>query len=347
MGMAKRKAKGRRPGGDGKDSKMTLSVRMDQKLVDALADDAEIHRTTQAKIVQRLLEYFHEQTAEVQYLILSAVNTSEVPRINQTLQLIEWGNHSYQRGMWFWSIEAYTKLDKVADGMGSMQRLVRAKLSLCWMFLAIQLRHQALLQQDAKGRGPLYDAAIDSLCVAIGYIQIYNDYDLLTYHESYATAFYNDACSLALIAQYSLEREASEEQLAPLRKAELEKEPKPVLLLQNERQDSSGVERTNKLMKKALERLSKIPGRDEEADGQTKKSSLFAETQWLFTHSESDPDLALLRERYEPGFKEWIASKRSGSRWLNAFEKCHEFAVDSKAVKIPTVDELLAEHSTK
>jgi hypothetical protein len=320
-----------------KGDRITLSVKIDKQVVSGLASDAKSLDSSQARIVQRALEYFHKQSAELQRAILSAVNSDEVPRINRTLQLMEWGDHAYKRELWVWAIEAYTHLDSVAEGTGDMQRLVRFKLSLCWMALAIDLRRQGLSLTSKSDRSRLYDAAIDSLCVAIGYFRFYLLNGDPVKHEGHYIALYNEACSLTLIAQYLTERDASERELATMSK-EILKHAKPTRLTHETTIRFKVAGLPNSLLAKALEQLEKIPERPGHNDAP------FSDTQWLVNLAQGDEDLLMLREHKRRDFAEWSKEKTVGMPWLNSYERCRDLLrklQGRSAIRVPAVSELI------
>ena len=318
--------------------RIALTVRIERQVASRLAIDARALDTSQARIVQRALEYFHKQSGELQRAILSAVNLEEVPKIHRTLQLMEWGDHAYKRELWVWAIEAYAYMDSVADGIVDLQRLVRFKLSLCWMGLAIDLRWQALFLNRASkfDRSRLYDAAIDSLCVAIGYFRLYLLNGDPTKHEGHYIALYNEACSLTLIAQYLTERDASEGEVATLRKETLKHDKAKKCTGETHTPFKVGG-LPNSLLAKALEQLDKIPERPGH------NGAPFADTQWLVTFAQADEDLWMLREHKSKDFAAWSAKKTVGTPWLNSYERCRDLLrklEGRNAIRVPAVSEL-------
>jgi hypothetical protein len=323
-------------------SSINVSVRLQPKVVATLNKVTAAHKTTQAKVVQRLIEYFAVQSRELQNTVLSGVAAGELPKISgelhlisNALQLIEWGDHAFRGEFWPWAIETYSTLDELSTGAAGLQRLARFKLGYAWRRFGMALRREGLLlpQPALHLRRRYYDAASWSQCVAIGYYRAYQR-GIEQTQTVHPINLYNEACSWTLIAQYLAERDASKESLDSI-----------IVGVQSEQQ--SGAEEyepplpetkplplaSQSALRYALDEL----GRIRAVYGKSEVEGLPAsQTQWIFRQATKDSDLAMLRQYQNPAYKDWLDSRRAEASSLESYTVCRRY-VDS-TIPIPDFD---------
>jgi hypothetical protein len=325
-------------------SSINVSVRLQPKVVTTLNKVTAAHKTTQAKVVQRLIEYFAVQSRELQNTVLSGVSAGELPKISgelhlisNALQLIEWGDHAFRGEFWPWAIETYSNLDELSTEAAGLQRLARFKLGYAWRKFGMALRREGLLlsQQALHLRRRYYDAASWSQCVAIGYYRAYQR-GIEQTQPVHPINLYNEACSWTLIAQYLAERDASKDSLEPI-----------VAMVQSEQQSKAEENEPLIIEMKALSRASQSAlryalgelGHIRAVYGKSEVEGLPAsQTQWIFRQAAKDGDLAMLRQYQNSEYKDWLDSRRADASSLESYTLCRGY-VDS-SLPIPDFDSL-------
>lgn len=271
-----------------------------------------------------------------------------------------------------WVIETYNKLDKIAAdaeqshkksgkgrkggkgarsdkesgmvvskdlaGILSLRRIAWFKLGTAWIFVAKELRAQALVDLGHHLRGGaskasavtpdgpkpkdwkrLYDAAIDSLRVAIANFHLFNKSLDSSEKDPHPTVLYNQACTWSLIAQYLAElnannRELKSQALALLQEEETKrneaKEPPGdhCLLASGISEAESALQRANE----CLQRITIVYKGDTEG-------MPFADAQWLFNYAEQDEDIACFRTGRPEDYKMWRDKRTTGISLLDSY----------------------------
>lgn len=330
----------------------TLSVRIDPKVLKELIKYTKENRgVTQAKVVENLIAYFAQQSPEQQHLLVRGVGSDYLGLLGKALQLVTWGDHAYTRQYLPWAIETYDELDRISAeaeksvsrpesakervGILSLRRIAWFKLGSAWMDVAMQLRARALVelanrigpegpQSDAKEPNrprpetwdTLYDAALDSLRVAIGYHRLFNK----SLEVPQPAVLYNQACAWTLMAQYRTEQKANDKELYSIAQHEQEEEEarrlanNPMLELCLPPSDDG---ETADALQRATECLQKIKIHYQ---GNNEGMPL-GDTQWLFDYAERDPDLSCFRKGKTDAFDRWVAERKSRTSLLDSFKR--------------------------
>lgn len=334
-----------------------LTIRIDDKLLNrlkTLVKKDEFNRgLTQASVVESLLEYYFRQNPEVQDLILSGGGGDSLQLHARALQLVTWGDHAAQRSFWRWAIDSYSELDKISSaaeaavgsaasekdslGIVDLRRIAWYKLGTAWINVARNLRKTALSQfakfvkdevvgslednQRPTEWVELYDAARESLRVAIANFQLFDDSLRRFKHPSHPTILYNQACSWSLIAEYTSEQYAESTALQQL-------------ALNTEASD--GKEGIREL-ENALHLLTVAPVLSEVEDALAKTSEFLskievhylgnsegiplADTLWLFDYAEDDPDLAFYRVSSSFEYCRWLSKRTTKTSLLDSYKR--------------------------
>jgi hypothetical protein len=257
-----------------------------------------------------------------------------------------------------WVIEIYNELDSISKGTKypvkeadtssrnddlltgilSLRRIAWFKLGAAWIALAGELRKQALLdlaglfsdgtlQQDTATPESkvddwtvLYDAAVDSLRVAVANYGLFNQSLEQFKKEPHRIVLYNQACTWSLIAQYITEQTATNQELHPFAMAEWQNEEnrkvtdEPELCL-----ISSGNVEADKALRKANDCLKHVTiNFMNDADGETEDMP-FADAQWLFDYAKVDSDIAFYRNCSKEEFGKWL-DRRKGISLLDSYK---------------------------
>lgn len=346
----------------------TLSVRIDPEVLKDLIEYTRKNRgVTQAKVVENLIRYFNQQSPEQQYLLVRGVGTDYLDLFGEALQLVTWGDHAVQgykdsrgnqaaRGSFLpWVIETYNKLDEISAsaeeintlnkrevsqdlvGILSLRRIAWFKLGTAWIFVARELRTQALIDlADRPGDSALtnaitpseykalYDAAIDSLRVASANFRLFNKSLEKFGKKPHPTVLYNQACTWSLIAQYISERNANDQERELLAQATLQEEGEKGKEAAGQPSEkcvpTSGILEAENALRKANEYLQNITiVYQEDTEGMP-----FADAQWLFDYAERDPDIACFRKEQEDDFKMWLHKKTARISLLDSYRRLRD-----------------------
>jgi hypothetical protein len=318
---------------------INVSVRMPPKTVEALNKSTALHKATQAKLVQRLIEYFGRQSRELQNAILSGVHSNEIDRIGQslnlsgrTLLLSEWGEYALSRGYIPWAIEVFSRLDSVSAGSEGLQRLARYKLALSWYRFGLELRSEAIAKAVDSQVTPLnlYSAAGRSLAVAIAY---FRGAELATLEDvgSHPFHLYNEACCWSLIAQYSMEESLPTQELAKLSRVSTQESLPEEGAGEGHLLGPIAVKKSVRTaLENALHSLARIriEGSKREMDGLPT-----TQTRWAIKRATGDPDLAMLRGHLRDEFNSWLSTRNPMSSLLESYEECLKLV----SVEVPEI----------
>jgi hypothetical protein len=298
------------------DQRPTLSVRIDPKALRELKEFGGDFSVTQAEVIEKLLKYFFKQTPDLQAHIIAGIDIDQISIISSAMEQIEWGNHAYSKRFWPWAIETYSHLYIKAEGVEVIVRLSAFKLGSAWMDLAMDLRQVAFWREWGSGeRREYYMASIQSLRFAVAYFIRFNR-SLKQHQKSqppHPVVLYNEACVFSLIAQYITEMDATEDRVVAAQQS-VQQRNKAVECKRPSFEGENNISlKANQFTSKAMDRLNSM-GKDYYGD-----LFAFSDMQWLFEHSNKDPDLEFIRDNYNEEFGRWLSKYKSTATILESY----------------------------
>lgn len=221
-------------------------------------------------------------------------------------------------------------------GILSLRRIAWFNLGTAWIKVAMELRAKALaglghhlkdgaLETDTTTPNEskpddwkdLYDAAIDSLRVAIANHSLFN----MSLKEPYPPVLYNQACTWSLIAQYITEQNANNDELKQLAEAERQKEEEKSKEADKQTSDvclsPSNILEANNALRKANECLRSIKKNYKSGP----EGMAFENAQWMFDFAEHDQDIAFFRKGKEDDFEKWLDRGKARISLLESYKR--------------------------
>jgi hypothetical protein len=319
----------------------TLSVRIEPDTFDKLKEFTEQHsQYSQAFVVGRLLDYFNRQDSEVRQVILTGLEIDYLELVGRFFQLLDLGDHAYDRKFWVWAIESFLQADRQASGgekalqkipeeaagskargVVSLRRLVWFKISSAFMDLGMELRHRALVDHDTRDDEwkAYYLAAIDSLRVAIAYHRLFNASLKEAGAKPHPAILYNEACAWTLMAQYTREMSLGPEdaQVQDVQKEARRSEAERLASMQGPGTCvvASNDPKAAAALDNALQCLTQIRNRYKG----TAEGMPLGETHWMIEFADKDSDLECLRRSREKEFGDWFREHHMRTRLIEAF----------------------------
>lgn len=193
--------------GDGSEKRPSVFARIDPK-AKAILENASVGRTY-ADVIERLLEYYEKQDADVREKILKGHDVNPLKESEKLLAQLSRAQHAYEEERYYFAAKIYADLVSRLSTPGSSRDLLEFcmyRLGHCWIELAYVVRDEALhdgnQRKDGLTSSNLYEIALQALDAALDPLTEISDNrrDLTS-----LIAHYNIACCCSLKAQYLVE----------------------------------------------------------------------------------------------------------------------------------------------